>query len=172
MGKVLVAYSTKHHSTAEIAEVIAVELRAHGIDAECVDVSDATADGYDAVVLGSAVYAGRWRREAVSFLKHQRTELARKPLWIFSSGPVGDKVDEDFTENSRWLEPRKVLDLAESIGLRGHTVFGGRIPTDPHGFVEKSMAKNTPEELRDARNWDVIRQWADGVAAELTSART
>ncbi|MGV9713804.1 flavodoxin domain-containing protein [Gordonia sp. NPDC003424] len=172
MSKILVAYATKHHSTAEIAEAVAAELRTHGLEVDCAEVGDATISGHDAVVLGSAVYTGRWRREAVSFLKHHRDELSRMPFWVFSSGPVGDNVDQDLTENSKWLEPRKVLDLADSLGMRGHTVFGGRMPTEPHGFIEKSMVKSTPEELRDARDWDQIRQWAAGVAAELTSART
>lgn len=172
MGTVLVAYATKHHSTAEIAEAIAEELRGHGFDTDCLEVGEATVGNHDAVIMGSAVYMGRWRREATAFLKHHRAELGRVPFWIFSSGPVGDHVEQDLAEDSKWLEPRKVLELAESVGLRGHTVFGGRIPTDPRGFVEKGMAKNTPEGLRDARDWDQIRHWADGIAAELGAART
>jgi len=170
MGKVLVAYASKHHSTAEIAEAIAAELRIQGLDADCTDVSADTVTGYDAVILGSAVYAGRWLKDAHRFLKHHRDDLVRIPFWIFSSGPVGENVEEDLAENSSWLEPHKVLDLAESIGLRGHTVFAGRMPTDPHGFIEKSMVKRTPEELRDARDWDAIRRWADDVAAALAAS--
>ncbi len=171
MGKVLVAYATKHHSTAEIAEAIASELRADGLETDVAEVSAATADGYDAIVLGSAVYTGRWRKEAVSFLKLHRDQLARVPFWIFSSGPLPHTVDEDSADNSRWLEPQKVLDLARALGMRGHTVIGGRVPIDPHGWIEKSMLKNTPEGLRDARDWDQIRQWAAGIATELTSTR-
>jgi menaquinone-dependent protoporphyrinogen oxidase len=63
-----------------------------------------------------------------------------------------------------------VLDLAESAGVRGHVVFGGRLPTDPHGFVENAMVKNTPVELQDARDWTAIRAWADEVAQQLQPA--
>ena len=63
-----------------------------------------------------------------------------------------------------------MLELAESAGVRGHIVFGGRLPTDPEGFIENSMVRNTPEEFRDSRDWDAIRRWADEVAEQLQPA--
>jgi menaquinone-dependent protoporphyrinogen oxidase len=167
MTRALVAYATKHHSTAEIAEAIAARLTARGLDVDCLDVEAAELPGYDAVVLGSAVYAGRWRGEAKRFLKQNLDALSHMPFWIFSSGPVGEKSDEDVVKTAKWLEPRKVLELAESAGVREHVVFGGRMPTDPHGFVERAMVENTPADLLDARDWDVIRTWADRVADAL-----
>lgn len=168
MTKVLVAYASKHHSTAEIAEAVAAELRDRGLDVDCADAGDAAdASGFDAVVLGSAVYMGRWRREARHYLKHNAQSLSERPFWIFSSGPVGEQAGEDFDENEKWLEPHKVLEQAEAAGMRGHVVFGGRVPPDPGNFVERSMLKNTPEEFRDVRDWDEIRAWAASVAREL-----
>ena len=64
----------------------------------------------------------------------------------------------------------EVAGLAEAAGVRGHVVFGGRLPSDPAGFVENSMVRNTPEEFSDARDWDAIRRWADEVATELQHA--
>lgn len=170
MSKVLVAYASKHHATAEIAEAIAAELRARGLDADCVEAADATCTGYQAVVLGSAVYTGRWRKHARDFLKYHHDALATMPFWIFSSGPTGEHAAEQLEEESKWLEPHKVLDLAESAGVRGHTVFAGKVPDDPHGFMEKSVARSTPGAFRDARDWDAIRRWADEIADELSSA--
>lgn len=168
MPRILVAYATKHHSTEEIAEAIAEELRDRGDDVECMAAGDAPSpERFDAVVLGSAVYAGRWRREARHYLKSHHDELAELSFWIFSSGPVGDMAEVDFSENEKWLEPHKVLELAESAGMRGHIVFGGKVPSDPGNFVERSMAKNTPEEFKDIRDWDQIRAWADEIADQL-----
>jgi menaquinone-dependent protoporphyrinogen oxidase len=167
MTRVLVTYASKHGSTGEIAEAIAEELRQKGLDADCVDVGAASLGAFDAVVLGSAVYMGRWRSEARRFLKKHVDELSKLPFWIFSSGPVGEKADEDFEENGTWLEPRKVLERAESAGVRGHVVFGGRMPREPDGWVEKSMVRNTPEQFKDARDWDKIRAWADEIAESL-----
>ena len=163
MPKVLVVYATKHHATADIAEAIAEELRTRGIDADCRDAADATCAGYAGVIVGSAVYLGRWLKQARAFLKDNRAELAQVPFWIFSSGPVGAESEG----NANWLEPAKILELAETLGTRGHVVFGGRLPADPHGFVEKAMVRATPEDSRDARDWSQIRGWAADIADEL-----
>ena len=65
MSRVLVTFGSKHGATAEIADVVAETLRACGLDVDCVDAGDVERlDGYDAVILGSAVYMRRWRREA------------------------------------------------------------------------------------------------------------
>lgn len=161
---VLVAYASKRGSTAEIAEAIAAELRAAGLDADCREADDVAAlDPYDAVVLGSAVYMRRWQGDARHFLRHHRKQLAQRPLWIFSSGPTGDPARDD----PHWNEPPKVARQAEELGARDHVIFGGSMPAEPHGFVERSMVEGTPPEWRDRRDWDEIRRWARGIAAEL-----
>lgn len=167
MTRVLVTYASKHGSTAEIAEAIADELKERNIDADCVDVEVASVEHFDAVVLGSAVYAGRWRHEAQHFLHRHRRELAGRALWIFSSGPVGENAADELEKTSRWLEPHGVLEAAEALGLRGHRVFMGKVPADPENFVEMSMARNTPDEFKDMRDWAAIRAWADEIAAAL-----
>ena len=59
----------------------------------------------------------------------------------------------------------KVVERVEQLGARGHVVFGGRVPAD--GFAGRSMARNTPPEYRDRRDWNAIRAWAASIAAEL-----
>ena len=161
MTRFLVAYGSKNGSTAEIAEAIAAELRVQGCTADCRaagDVRDLA--GYDAVVLGSAVYMRRWRREARSFLKRFSRELPGLPFWIFSSGPVG--AEADFA--SPWCRPPDVSARAEGLGAREHAVFGGRVPVEPHNFLERAMQRDTPDEFKDLRDWDAIRAWARTVA--------
>ncbi|MFN8217662.1 MAG: flavodoxin domain-containing protein [Solirubrobacterales bacterium] len=163
----LVAYASKRGSTAEIASAVAEELRAAGLEVECRESGEVKElAGYDAVVLGSAVYAKRWRGDARHFLRHHGEALAALPFWVFSSGPVGDPAEED-EGSAEWVEPRRTIARVEELGARGHVVFGGRVPAEPHGMVEKAMAKNVPPEFRDRRDWDEIRAWARGVAAEL-----
>ena len=164
MTHVLVAYASKFGSTAEIAETIAEELQRTGLDVTCVPAGDAkSVTGYDGVVLGSAVYMKRWRREARRFLEKHARELERIPFWVFSSGPVGDPEQRD----AEWEEPAKVIALAEQLGVRGHVVFGGSIPDEPKGFIQKALARETPEEFRDLRDWDEIRSWAATVAQAI-----
>ena len=165
--RVLVAYGSRFGSTAEIAEAIASELREGGFDVDCVPAHDAkTADGYDGVVLGSAVYMRRWRRDARRFLEKHARELERVPFWVFSSGSVGAPEQRD----PDWEEPAKVMALVERLGVREHVVFGGSIPAKPTGFMQKAMASEMPEEFRDLRDWDEIRAWAAGIARSLQAS--
>ena len=161
---VLVAYASKHGSTAEIAEAIAETLRTAGLDADCVDAGAVNSiDPYDAVVLGSAVYMRRWRGEARNFLRRHRRALTGRPLWVFSSGPVGPPE----TDAPAWTEPARTLHRVEELGAREHVVFGGRAPADGHGLAARAMERNTPPEYRDRRDWDAIRGWANRIAADL-----
>ncbi|MGV1047297.1 MAG: flavodoxin domain-containing protein [Solirubrobacterales bacterium] len=163
--KVLVAYASKRGSTAGIAETVAAEISRCGFDVDCRDSGEVkTLDPYDAVVLGSAVYMKRWRGDAKHFLRHHHKELAKKPFWIFSSGPVGDPAKD----NPDWAEPPRIVEKAEQLGVRDHAVFGGSLPEEPHGMT-KGMVESTPPEFRDRRDWDQIRAWAKGIAAQLSS---
>ncbi len=163
MTTVLVAYASKHGSTAEIAGAVADALRASGLQADCANAGDvASLEPYDGVILGSAVYMKRWRREARHFIRVHGSELAKRPFWVFSSGPVGDPAND----NAAWTEPARTIATAERLGARDHPVFGGSIPDEPHGMM-RSMAQNTPPQYRDRRDWDEIRAWATGIAAEL-----
>ena len=164
---VLVAYASKRGSTAEIAETIAATLRREGLGVcleRCEDVR--SLDGYDAVVLGSAVYMKRWRGDARNFLKKHRKSLRQMPFWVFSSGPVGDPAED----NPDWNEPPKLIDKIEELGGKDHTVFGGCLPTEPKGFMEKAMVQGVPSEYRDRRDWTQIRDWAHQIASQLVAA--
>src|SRR3954447_10720973 len=150
---VLVAFASTHGSTAEIAEAIADELRQSGLRADCVEAGKVTSlEPYDAIVLGSAVYMKRWRGDARRFLSKHAGALAQRPFWVFSSGPTGPPSDDA----PAWLEPGRTMQRVERLGARDHVVFGGRVPTDPHGPAARAMAKGTPAEYRDRRDWVAI----------------
>lgn len=166
MTQVTVVYASKHGSTHEIAEVLAEEFRAAGLEVALEDAKDVRRLEGDALVLGSAVYMGRWRREAKHVLDRQADAIKAMPFWIFSTGPVGDPAKET-DEDERWLEPRHVVERATELGVRGHVIFGGSLADPPEGMMQKAMAKDMPDEFKDRRDWDEIRSWARGVAAEL-----
>jgi menaquinone-dependent protoporphyrinogen oxidase len=162
--RILVAYASKHGSTAEIAERIGERLRDAGHD---VDVRPAGSIGdlepYDAVVLGSAVYMARWNRDARRLLTRRSKQLAERDVWLFSSGPVGEETDGA----ERWTTPKLVTKMLPRIGAHEHVVFGGRVPTDPRNFVERAMLKNTPPELQDRRDWQEIDNWGKWIGETL-----
>lgn len=165
--KVLVAYASKNGSTAEIAEAIAQTLRQAGPTVDCAEAgSVASLEPYDAVVLGSAVYIKRWRGDARRFLRKYATQLAQRPFWVFSSGPVGEPQSDP---NPTWLEPPKIVERVERLGACGHVVFGGRMPTSPRSPAARAMVKNCLPAFRDRRDWDEINAWAASIASELAT---
>jgi len=165
MARVLIAHASKRGSTAEIADAVARTIREAGHIVDCRPADGVKNLGpYDAVILGSAVYMKRWRGDAKQFLRKHAKELSEVPFWVFSSGPVGDPAK---ASDPSWYEPPRVIERAEALGLRGHTVFGGCVPNEPKGPMERAMAENIPAEFRDRRNWDEIREWATEVAGEI-----
>ena len=158
---VLVSAASKHGSTADIAQVIARVIGEHGL---LVDVRSAeavsTVEAYDAAVLGSAVYAGHWLEPARKLVETHAPALAARPVWLFSSGPVGDppKPAED---------PVDVAALVAATGAREHRVFAGRLDRHRLGFAERAvtLALRAPE--GDFRDWAAIEAWAAEIAETL-----
>lgn len=164
--QILVAYATKHGATAEIATAIAQTLKSHGlvVDARPAgDVRDLAP--YGMIVLGSAVYMGRWRADARAFARRHRQALRERPVWLFSSGPVdsGTPHPEDVPV------PPGVTRLARRIGSRGHVTFGGRLAEDAPGFVEQRLVK--AGKAGDSRDFERIRAWGRDLAAEMNRLR-
>ena len=167
--RVLVAYASKHGATEEIAERIGVTLRAAGlaVDVDRAGEIDAVAR-YDAVVLGSAVYVGRWRGEASRFLKQHRDALAERPTWLFSSGPTGD--GEPVEATSGWTFPASLKPLLESIAPRDVALFHGKLDPDELGFFERWIVRRVGAPEGDFRDLEAIDAWARSIAEALGPA--
>ena len=169
--KVLVAVASKHGSTREIASAIAEELRNSGIGADLEDVSEVSSiRGYDAVILGSAVYMGKWLPEAQSFPEHHRVALSKLPVWLFSSGPLGADDPQPHEDPQRLASP------VGHVVPRGHKVFVGKLDAKSLGFGERiavKMVRGSAGDYKapygDFRDWNEIREWAKEIAAELSS---
>jgi menaquinone-dependent protoporphyrinogen oxidase len=158
---VLVAYAGKNGGTAGIADVIASVLRAEGL-VVAVRPAGAVDDvaGYDAVVLGSALYAGHWRPDARRFVRRHAVTLTGRAVWLFSSGPLDASADDGA------LRPvPHAADAIRRTGACGHVTFGGRLDESADGFIARSMVRNGRG--GDFRNAGRIAAWSRGVAAEI-----
>jgi menaquinone-dependent protoporphyrinogen oxidase len=160
---VLVAYSSKHGSTEGIAHAIADRLRELGEPAEVGSVDEIRdVAEYRAIVLGSAVYAGSWMKEAVEFVHRFAEALAERPVWLFSSGPLGTDVEDDEEQ------PRQLGEMRGVIGPIDHRMFFGALDRSALGFGERMIVKAVKAPDGDFRDWDAIRDWADDIARELS----
>lgn len=162
MIKVVVAYGTKMGATKEIAEAIGDELKSAAVEVTVSDAADLrTLDGYDAAVVGSAVYMARWRPEAVELLTRQAKSGTSIPIWTYQSGPLS--TVEEGTDQAM---PRKVREVAARIGAAPPVTFGGRVePATAKGFIARKMAAGPS--AGDYRDFDEIRRWARGIGAQL-----
>ena len=164
--KVLVAYGTKYGATAEIAEKIGEVLRQTGLPTDVLTADRVGDLGlYKAVVLGSAVYMGQWRKEASKFLTANEAALAQKPMWLFSSGPTGEGDPLELVQG--WRLPGKLQPIADRIGARDVAVFQGAVDANKLNFLEKWILKNVKSPAGDFRNWEAIAAWAATIAEEL-----
>ena len=164
--RVLVAYATKYGATAGIAEKIGQVLQEAGL---AVDVKPAGQAGdlaaYQAVVLGSAVYMGRWRKEAVNFLKANEKALAARPVWLFSSGPLGKGDAAELAAG--WGFPKGLQPIADRIRPRDNAIFHGAVDLQKLNPLERFGFKNAQSSVGDFRDWYAIAAWAAAIAAEL-----
>jgi menaquinone-dependent protoporphyrinogen oxidase len=176
--KAIVVYASKYGSTKGIAEFIAEKLQQRGILAEVRDV-EAVHDlgGFDTVVIGSAVYMGHWMKQATEFVRRNRSVLAGRPVWLFSSGPLGTETkDAQGRELIVVAEPKEIAEFREAINLRDHRVFFGAFDRKKLGFKDQMVAKMPAARALfpegDFRNWKDIEAWASSIAQELKARQT
>lgn len=163
--RVLVSVASKHDSTTEIGAAIAKTLRDAGVEIQVIAPDKvASLDGIDAVVLGSAVYYGRWLAPAIEFVDRHRAALEKLPVWLFSSGPLGspDPKPEG--------DPAGVPELVESLHARGHRVFAGSLDKRQLGLGERAVVRVVKAASGDFRDWETIASWAHVIAKELVEA--
>jgi menaquinone-dependent protoporphyrinogen oxidase len=175
--KVLVAYASKYGATKGIAEFIGEKLRQGGLEADVQDASSVrNAENYDAFVIGSALYMFHWMKEARQFVSKNDSVLAGHPVWLFSSGPVGnnpkDAKGQDLLEVSG---PKELDELERLTKAREHKVFFGALDgsklTGTTGFFyrmarrSQTARESMPE--GDFRDWKGIEAWAKNIAATL-----
>jgi len=163
---VLVAYATKYGSTQEVAEAVAATLRESGLSVAVQPAREVrTLEGYDAVVLGAALYMFRWHKDALHFLSRHRKALADRPVAVFALGPVHVPHDE-----KEWQDSRAQLnkELAKYPWLKPVAVeiLGGKFDPKKLTFPWNKFAGKEP--ASDIRDWAAIRAWSSTISNLLS----
>lgn len=166
MTQVLVAYASKRGATEAIAMAIADVLRDEHFAVDLKPVADVTSlAGYEAVVLGSAVYMGQWMRDAERFVRQFADVLQTTPMWIFSSGPTGEGNPADLMNGFQY--PEKLEPYISRMKLQEAILFHGALDMEQLNWLERRMIKAVQAPLGDFRNWHSIKLWAQHIADTL-----
>ena len=161
--KVLICAASKYGATSEIAQAVADVLAGRGCEVTVLPPQEVGAvEEFDAVVLGSAVYMGRWMKPARELAERSAAALAARPVWLFSSGPVGEPPKP--ADN-----PVDVTEILQSTKARDHQIFTGKLVKKHLSFPDRAMASAIRAAEGDFRNWAEIREWAVGIADTLLS---
>lgn len=159
--RVLVTAASKHGATSEIADAIASELALAGTTVTRLDPEDIdTLENYDAVVLGSAVYAGRWQKDARRLVEQFADDLRTRAVWLFSSGPIGDPPMPE-------AEPVDVAEVMGATAAIEHRIFSGSMQQSKLSFGERALVTALRAEYGDFRDWEDISGWARSIAGRL-----
>lgn len=163
---ILVGYASKHGMTAGIAEKMGDTLRQSGWQVDVLPLKRIEDPAkYKAFILGSAVYIAMWRKEMVKFLQRNESLLAERPVWIFSSGPMGEGDPAQLSHG--WRFPEAQRSLIERIKPRDTAIFHGAIDIKKMNFLEKWVLNNVKAPIGDFRDWDAITAWTRTIADEL-----
>ena len=159
--RVLVVYATKHGGTSWLAGILGESLIEAGLDCEVMPAAHAPdVTKYDAVVLGGALYMGRWHHDAKAFARHNADALRSRPLWLFSSGPLDDTATTSIP-----LPVDDVQILMDDLGVRGHATFGGVLLPETAGFLGRRMiARGMGGDHIDRAH---VQAWARKIAEAL-----
>ena len=158
--RILITWGSKRGSTEGIARTLGEALRAEGVEVALLSPREAMrATGFDAAIVGGALYANRWHRDARRFVNRRERDLRRVPVWFFSSGPLDDSARGGAIGPTRQVET-----LMERLGAQGHTTFGGRLAPDANTILAKKLSGDWRDPTR-------IRAWATEIARALPTAQ-
>lgn len=164
--RVAVVVGSRHGSTKEIGALLATTIEAGGHEVDEVDPDELVSlTDYDAVVVGSAIYIGRWMPAIVSFFERLSPQLAEKPTWVFWSGPVGGGGGPVEGES-----PAGAADVLERIQPRGTAVFDGRLDRKDLGLRERAVVAVVGAPDGDYRDFDRIEDWGRSISDALDAS--
>jgi len=167
--KVLVSAASMHGSTSDIAQVIAEVLSGQGLTVTVLEPGEVQSiDDYDAAIIGSAVYVGHWLDPAKDLVNRCHDQLSTRPVWLFSSGPVGSPVSK--LAQAMAKDPVELAGLRIATHARDHRMFSGRLDRKVLSHTQRASLLIFHGLEGDFRDWAEIRHWASGIAEQLTRA--
>lgn len=165
--KMLVAYASRAGATQGVAETIAEVLRESGATVDlrpAKDVRDVS--GYDAAIIGSAIYAGQWMGPAKSLVEKHQAALQKMPVAFFTVClTMADPTEENCKAVAAYLDPLRQMVQPVSEGA-----FAGAVDYKKLNFVFGAILKKMGAKEGDFRDMEAVRAWAGGLPALLSKS--
>jgi menaquinone-dependent protoporphyrinogen oxidase len=159
--KILVTYASKYGSTGGVADAIGKGLCSKGAAVDVLLMKNAVnLSSYQGVLVGSAIYMGKWLPEAVDFVKNNVEVLRQIPVAYFLVCMTLCKpTEENRAKVLAYLDP--VLKAIPEVKPAGIGAFAGALDYNNLSWLNKTIlkSKGTPE--GDFRDWKAIRTWAE-----------
>lgn len=157
-ARVLVAYASKHGSTRALAQAVGGALHACGCHVRVLPAGLVhSLVGFDAVVLGSAIYHDQWLWEGRRCLKRVHAELTERPVWLFSSGPIGGTPESEELIACGCGPgaplPPSLVPALHDIRMIDHAMFAGKVDETAGGLFERDVARGDWRDFRQVSDW-------------------
>jgi menaquinone-dependent protoporphyrinogen oxidase len=158
--KVLVTYASKYGSTGGVADAIGKELCNKDMAADVALIKNARNVGsYQGVVIGSAIYMGKWMSEAADFVKENRDILRQVPVAYFLVGmTLREPTEENRAKALSYMDP--ILKAVPEIRPVSIGTFAGALDYNNLSLLNKTIMKTRGATEGDFRDWNAIRAWA------------
>lgn len=165
--RILVSAASRYGATAEIAGALGEGLRRRGHEVAVVPPDQVgSLTGYDAVVLGSGLYSGHWLDPAVRLAERSAGSIGSRPVYLFSSGPVGGPKSR--LAEKMAVDPAELPQLRQRTHARTHRIFPGRLDRHSLPRVQRLSLALFRGLEGDFRDWDAVDEWAAKIDAELS----
>jgi menaquinone-dependent protoporphyrinogen oxidase len=168
--RILIGYASVHGSTAQIGQRIADALQRQGLTVEVLPVRQAPSpEGYEAVVLGSAIHNQAWLPEATEYVTRHAESLRARPVWLFSVG-MSAALPRWIRGSARTSQDRHLAQaMKDVVPPRGHLLLSGVAAPEQFPRWVKTLFRMVGARFGDYRDWDRIETWSQNIAGELTS---
>lgn len=158
-NRLLVTYATYAGSTVDVAAAIGDTLAPRGFSVDVKPIQEnPQVDGYQAVLIGSAVQHANWLPEAIDFVKSNRDALSRLPMALFCVHIQNTGNDQTSRVNRlAYLDEVRpfVRPIAEGF-------FAGKFDRRGAELLLPGFLPRLVPPL-DFRNWGKIRAWAESI---------
>jgi menaquinone-dependent protoporphyrinogen oxidase len=160
LTRVLVAYATRFGSTHEVASAIVHELNAAGLQAQSAEAGSAlNPEGFDAFVIGSPMYGGKWMSEAAMFTAIMAERIGSKPVALFSMGTLRvNSPDTGHAEHAAFVE--RINSVASGLNVISDSDFTGYFERANLPWYLRIIDRFVPNTQGDHRDWNAIKSWA------------